>query len=427
MRAVIRAPAVFFQLFYQSVYLALGQIWANKTRAILTTIGIVIGVASVTAVIATLTGLKTEVLKMVEEFGTNTITIIPGRPEEGAKRLASWWTIRFLPEHFDGMLEHCPSVARFSRLGWMPPRAVQHGEESVESVKVIGVESSYHDIVKRPMVLGRKVSIIDDMQVRQVCLIDSKLHYKLRLDRDCIGQSILIGHMKFIVVGVIEWRPPMEPGQSPEDHYEVFIPFRTAFKLQRDPPVIAFAASKSTDIVEDAQAEIRFFLRQKRNMRPTEPDTFEVSSVKRYMEMFNAIALILTLVAVGIVGISLLVGGVGIMNIMLVSVSERTREIGLRKAVGAKKTAILTQFLIESVVLCFVGGLVGIGFGQLLTVALINIPKALIEDFNMPMVYVPAWAIILSLGFTGCIGIFFGMFPAIKAARLDPIEALRHE
>jgi len=427
MRAIIGVLMAFLRLFYQSVYLALSQIWANKTRAILTTIGIVIGVASVTAVIATLTGLKTEVLTMVEEIGTNTMVIIPGRPEEGAKRFASWWTIRFLPEHFDDMLEHCPSVARFSRAAIINPRTIQHGEESVESVKITGVEPSYHDIVKRPFTLGRKLSVIDDMQVHQVCLIDSKLHYKLRLDRDCIGQSILIGHMKFIVVGVVEWRPPMEPGQSPENHYEVFIPFRTAFKLQQEPPVIAFAASKSTEIVEDAQAEIRFFLRRTRNMKPTEPDTFEVSSIKRYKEIFDAIALILTLVAVGVVSISLLVGGVGIMNIMLVSVSERTREIGLRKAVGAKKSAILTQFLIESVVLCFVGGLIGIGLGQLLTMALVKIPRFLNAEFNIPMIYIPMWAIILSFSFTACIGIFFGMFPAIKAARLDPIEALRHE
>jgi len=427
MRAIMRALMAFLRIFYQSVYLALSQIWANKTRAILTTIGIVIGVASVTAVIATLTGLKTEVLKMVEEIGTNTMVIIPGRPEAGAKRFASWWTIRFLPEHFDGMLEHCPSVVKFSRVAMVNPRTIQHGEESVESVKITAIEPSYHDIVTRPFTLGRKLSVIDDMQVHQVCLIDSKLHYKLRLDRDCIGQSILIGHMKYIVVGVVEWRPPMEPGQSPENHFEVFIPFRTAFKLQHEPPIIGFAASKSTEIVEDAQAEIKFFLRQKRNIKPTQPDTFEVSSVKRYKEIFDTIALILTFVAVGVVSISLLVGGVGIMNIMLVSVSERTREIGLRKAVGAKKSAILTQFLIESVVLCFVGGLIGIGFGQLLTMALVNIPKSLNAGFNMPMVYIPFWAIILSFGFTAGIGIFFGMFPAIKAARLDPIEALRHE
>ncbi len=218
----------------------------------------------------------------------------------------------------------------------------------------------------------------------------------------------------------------MEPGQASQNHYEVFVPFRTAFKLQK-PFIMGFAASKSTEIVEDAQAEIKFFLRQRRNIQPGEPDTFRVASVKRYMEMFNLIALMLTLVAAGVVSISLLVGGVGIMNIMLVSVSERTREIGLRKAVGAKKISILTQFLIESVVLCLVGGLIGIGCGQLLTLGLIKIPSLLSEDFNLPMTYIPMWSIVLSLGFTSCVGVFFGMFPAIKAARLDPIEALRHE
>jgi putative ABC transport system permease protein len=131
---------------------------------------------------------------------------------------------------------------------------------------------------------------------------------------------------------------------------------------------------------------------------------------------------IVTMVAGGIVGISLLVGGVGIMNIMLVSVSERTREIGLRKAVGAKRSAILTQFMIESVTLCFFGGLVGIGFGQLLTMAIANIPQV-----KLDLAHIPLWAIGISFGFSGVVGIVFGMVPAIKAARLDPIEALRHE
>ena len=221
-------------------------------------------------------------------------------------------------------------------------------------------------------------------------------------------------------MGIIERRPELQFGESGEEHYEVFIPFKTTFKMAK-PWIAAFAASKSAELVEDAQAEIRFFLRRTRNIRPGEPDTFRVESVKRFLETFNMIALIVTLVAGGIVGISLLVGGVGIMNIMLVSVSERTREIGLRKAVGARKSAILTQFLIESLVLCFIGGLVGVGFGQLLTLIISGINPVL------DMMYIPAWAILLSFGFAGSVGIFFGMFPAIKAARLDPIEALRHE
>ncbi|HUS71693.1 MAG TPA: ABC transporter permease [Sedimentisphaerales bacterium] len=420
MRAGIRVSVAFFQLLYQSVYLALGQIWANKTRSVLTTIGIVIGVASVTAVIAALTGLKTKVLTQVETFGTNTIFILPTRPDKGPMRHASWWTIRFLPEHFDDILQHCPSVESFSRIGGAGHYTARYGEKSIDNVEVTGIEPAYHEIQNRPVSLGRKFSVIDNMQVRPVCLIDPKLRDELHLDRDCIGQLIRIGHHAFSIVGVIEGQPELQFGESGQEHYEVFIPFKTTFKMGR-PWIAAFAASKGTEVTEEAQAEIRFFLRRTRNIRPGEPDTFRIESVKRFMETFDSIALMVTLVAGGVVGISLLVGGVGIMNIMLVSVSERTREIGLRKAVGAKKSAVLTQFLIEAVVLCFVGGLVGVGIGQCLTLIISGLNPVL------DMTYIPAWAILLSFCFAGSVGIFFGMFPAIKAARLDPIEALRHE
>jgi len=420
MRVLLNAPIAFIRIFYQSVYLALGQIWANKTRAILTTIGIVIGVASVTAVIAALTGLKAKVLTQVETFGTNTIFVAPRRPKTGPLRHASWWTIRFLPEHFDGLLEHCPSVAALSRIGSVGRHTARFGENSVENVNVTGIEPAYHEIENRPVVLGRRFSVIDNMQKHQVCLIDPKLRSELRLDRDCIGQSILIGHKTFRIVGVIERRPELNFGQEAEDYYEVFIPFRTLYKLG-EPGIWAFAASKSTELLEEAQAEMRFFLRHTRGIRPDEPDTFRIESLKSALETFNEIALMVTLVAGGVVGISLLVGGVGIMNIMLVSVSERTREIGLRKAVGAKKSAILTQFLIEAVVLCFFGGVLGLVVGQCLTIGISSIDPVLEKT------YIPAWAIALAFGFAGSVGIFFGIFPALKAARLDPIEALRHE
>jgi putative ABC transport system permease protein len=420
MKAMIRLPAAFFRLFYQSVYLALGQIWTNKTRSILTTIGIIIGVASVTAVIAALTGLQAKVEAQVETFGTNTIFILPTRPDKGSMRHASWWTIRFLPEQFDDMLEHCPSVARFSRIGGVGRYTAHYREKSVENVEVTGIEPAFHEIQNRSVVLGREFSVIDNIQVRPVCLIDPKLRDELRLDRDCIGRTIRIGHHAFSIVGIIEGQPELQFGESGQEHYEVFIPFKTTFKMGK-PWIAAFAASKATEVTEEAQAEISFFLRRTRNIKPGEPDTFRVESVKRFMDTFKSIALMVTLVAGGIVGISLLVGGVGIMNIMLVSVSERTREIGLRKAVGAKKSAILTQFLIEAVVLCLIGGLAGVGIGQCLTMIISGINPVL------DMVYIPAWAILLSFSFAGSVGIFFGMFPAIKAARLDPIEALRHE
>jgi putative ABC transport system permease protein len=200
----------------------------------------------------------------------------------------------------------------------------------------------------------------------------------------------------------------------------MFIPFRTHLKLTT-PMIWAIATSKSTEVSAGAQAEIAFFLRRTRRIKPGEPDTFRIQSVESLREKFNKVALLITLVAGGVVGISLLVGGVGIMNIMLVSVSERTREIGLRKAVGAKKSAILTQFLVEAIVLCFVGGLVGVCVGHLLTLGITAINPL------MDQTQIPPWAIALSFAFAGSVGLFFGMFPAIKAARLDPIEALRHE
>jgi putative ABC transport system permease protein len=410
MKAVLAIPLAFFRLFYQSIYLALSQIWANKTRSVLTTLGIVIGVASVTAVIAALTGLKAKILTQVETFGTNTIFVGPHVPDRGPMSHANWWQLRFRPEQFDNVLQHCPSVAVLSRMGGVGRRTVRCGEQSVDNVEVQGIEPAYHQIEHRPVVLGRIFSPIDNEEVRQVCLIEPKLRDKLR-----------IGSTAFVVVGVIEPRPQMNFGDSGRERYEVFIPFRTLKKFG-EPFTWAMAAGKSAETLEDAQAELRFFLRRTRNIRPGQPDTFEVQSLQNLLSTFNKIAVIVTMVAGGIVGISLLVGGVGIMNIMLVSVSERTREIGLRKAVGARRSAILTQFMIESVTLCFFGGLVGIGFGQLLTTAIANIPQV-----KLDLAHIPLWAVGLSFGFAGVVGICFGMVPAIKAARLDPIEALRHE
>ena len=207
MRFLIRAPIMFVRLLYQSVYLALGQIWANKTRSMLTTLGIIIGVASVTAVIAALSGLKAKILTQVESLGTNTIFISARRPDRGPMRHASWWSIRFQPEQFEDILEHCPSVARFGRQTWVGRYTVSHRDKSSDGVTVRGVEPACHQIDSRPVTIGRPLSVIDEMQVRQVCLIDPKLRNDLHLDRDCIGQSVLIGHDTFYIVGVVEPRP----------------------------------------------------------------------------------------------------------------------------------------------------------------------------------------------------------------------------
>jgi putative ABC transport system permease protein len=422
MKTLVTSTLAFLRFLYQSIYLALGQVWANKMRSFLTMLGIIIAVASVTAVIAALSGLKAKILSQVKTFGTNSIFMWPTRPTTGPMQNASWWDIRFRPEQFDKLLTHCPSVSRIGRETGLGQYTISLRDKSVERVQVTGVEPPVHLIEGRTVSLGRLVSEMDELQARQVCLIDAKLRDKLLLDKDCIGQSILVGYHQFIIVGLLDPRPHSLFGGGENENIEVFIPFQTSFKLNRDPWISAIAESRSADTSEDALAELRFFFRRTRHISPGQPDTFEVQSLENALKTFNKIALVVTAVAGGIVGVSLLVGGVGIMNIMLVSVSERTREIGLRKAVGARRTAILTQFLIEAVVLCFLGGLLGIGIGQLLTSGIANIPKA-----ELDMAYVPWQAVAVAFAFSGTVGIFFGMFPAIKAARLDPIEALRHE
>ncbi len=413
-------PLAFVRLLVQSVFLALGQIWANKTRSVLTTTGIIIGVASVTAVIAGLTGLKAKVLSDIETVGTNKIGIWPKRPDSGPLRRASWTRIRFYPKQFEGLLDHCPSVETFTRITGFE-QEVRYGQRSVEGVRVAGIDPSWHQVENRSVILGRPFSLIDEEQTKQVCLIPAKLRDKLRLDRECTGKTILIGNSTFRIVGVVE--PPLQMELIPTggtERMEVFVPFSVAHRRRGWMSVIAIA--KSPEVAEEAKAEITFFLRRTRKIKVGEPNTFGVETVQRFLEQFNSVALAITAVAGGIVGISLLVGGIGIMNIMLVSVSERTREIGLRKAVGAGPVAILLQFLVEAVTLCLIGGLVGVTVGQLLTTAIANIPNAQLEK-----AYIPAWAMALSFGFAMAVGLFFGMIPAVKAARLDPIDALRHE
>ena len=417
-KKLLMVPLSFLALIVQSIFLALTQIWANKTRSVLTTIGVVIGVASVVAVIAALTGLKSQILSQVETFGSNMIMVEPRRPNTGPYAHLNNWHIRFKEEQFDGMLDHCPSVERFTRMSWNGERTVRHGEKAVNRVKVRGIEASWHEIEKREITMGRKMSVIDDN--RQVCLIEANLQNKLELNKDCIGETLRIGHITFKIIGVIEKSKQLNFGGGGRESYDILIPFKTGYKFGT-PWIWAFAEGKSTDVLDEAVAEIRFFLRRMRHIKPGDPETFKVESLKSAIKTFNEIAGIVTAVAGGVVGISLLVGGVGIMNIMLVSISERTREIGLRKAVGARKSAILTQFLVEAVILCLIGGCVGIGFGKIL-ISIISKLFPILEK-----TYIPGWAIVLSFGFSAFVGIFFGMFPAVKAARLDPIEALRHE
>ncbi len=408
--------------YIQAIALALAQIWANKTRSALTTLGIIVGVASVTAVIAALMGLQTKVLSEFESFGASRIFIFPNRPDNAPRNLYPWEKIRLKPAEAKLIFEQCQSIKAITPVTELG-MTVESDKQKLEGLSVVGIWPDWHKIENRAVLSGRPFTRIDDEHQRQVCLVNESAITELKLPKEPIGEHILLGGRRFLVVGVVETLQRTMFGRSGNSS-EIFIPFSVAEKFQaRDFFFMRVSALiKSPELAEEAKSEIRFILRKARGLVGSDPDTFQIEAIDQYISQFKAMASVMTAVAGGIVGISLLVGGIGIMNIMLVSVSERTREIGLRKAVGATPGAILLQFLLEAVTLCLAGGFVGVAIGQLFAFGMTKIP-----NIGMEKAAVPLWAVLLAFGFCAVTGVVFGMFPAIKAARLDPIEALRHE
>jgi putative ABC transport system permease protein len=407
--------------YFESVMLALRQIWANKLRSILTALGIIVGVASTTAVIAALTGLKTKVLAEFETFGAARIYVWPSRPEGVPRNLFPWEKIRLKKEEAAAIAEQCTSLKGITPIS-ETTLSVQSDGENLDGVSVTGIWPAWHATENRQVIMGRPFSQADIDNARQVCLVNDLAVRDLELPTDPVGEHLIIGGRRFLIVGVVETITERMTGFNTISA-ELFIPHSLMDKfMDRDFFMRFVALANSPAEAEDAQADITRVLRKVRGLGSTDLETFRVQPIDQFIDQFKSVASGITAVAGGIVAISLLVGGIGIMNIMLVSVSERTREIGLRKAVGATPTAILLQFLLEAVTLCLAGGLVGVLIGQAFALAVSSIPGARLENAS-----VPAWAVALAFVFSAAVGVVFGMFPAIKASRLDPIEALRHE
>ena len=441
MKAALQWPIALPMLLYQSIVLALSQIWANKVRGILTTLGILIGVAAISAVIALIAGMQERVLAEFEAFGTNKLFINPQWRRSDTGR-GSYFQVVFRNDLFDDMLERCPSIESFSRdAGYGPLPVAYAGEVAEEPAMFAGVDPQFHRIERRGTTLGRPMTQIDSQQARRVALINATLRDQLKMDRDPVGQTIETLYFgRFFVIGLMEEPVTMLAGQT---RPQMLVPFTfTTMRYNWPTWYSVTATSKSRENVEEAKAEAEFYLRQKRHLKPGEEDNFRVDTAARAVDEINEMATMFTVIAGGIVAISLLVGGVGIMNIMLVSVSERTREIGLRKAVGARPGAICMQFLVEAVVLCLLGGALGLVAGQAVTSLVASYLPA---DVNQMMYYdpmrdetpeqmkrgmqivLPARAVAIAFVFSASVGVIFGFFPAVKAAILDPIEALRHE
>ena len=405
----------------QTVVLALSQVLASKFRTFLTTLGIIIAVASIVIVVAALSGMKQFVLKEFETVGVKRIFVDGTLPPSWRSRL-SWRDVQLTMDEVEAIRTHVESLDYFTPM-YFGAYAIQHEKQVLDSITVWGIEPEWHEVENREITSGRRFSAIDLKEQRNVCVVNQSAIEELNLPTDPVGSFVLISGRRFLIVGVVETLERSGMFGGGDTRTEVFIPFTVSVALRPDGWInFAQGELKDAKLADEAIAEITAVLRQVRGIKAGEENTFEVAVIQQFIDQFNRLAAVITLIAGCIVAISLLVGGIGIMNIMLVSVSERTREIGLRKAMGAHPLIILTQFLVEAIVLCLAGATVGLAIGQAVVLGTASIPGFPLESMS-----VPPWAVLLSAGFSTLIGVVFGIFPAIKAARLDPIQALHHE
>jgi len=404
-------------LFIENLILAFKALWQNKMRSFLTTLGIVIGVAAVIGVVSIVQGLSFLITEEIESMGSRTIIVFPYRPlgKEGEKltRIELTW------DDGQALKRLCSEVGEVSPVIQRGAR-IKHGEEHGYT-ELMGTNPVFQDVRNFFVERGRFFSTIDEKTRARVCVVGQEIIKKYKILSDPLGQSIKIENEDFKIIGIMEKKGELF-GVSFDEF--VLIPFNTAIMLfgeDASKQIMLLVQSKSTQRVELASDQITEVLRIKHSLRSNQPDDFQVQTQSQILEGFNKLSNAVTYVVGGIVGIALIVGGIGIMNIMLVSVTERTREIGIRKAVGARRRNILIQFIVEAITLSFVGGVIGIFLGFFVG----YVTAKLIPHF--PPAHIPIWAIILSFVFSTVVGLFFGIYPAAKASRLDPIESLRYE
>lgn len=406
--------------FVEGFSTGLKGLFANKLRSGLTMLGIIIGVASVIAMVSIGEGAKQAITKRIESMGSNLLTIRPRSPEEDEKGEITGKSPGLTYEDGLAILRECPSVRDVACEVTLRGQAKYLGRDWEPSIT--GTTPSYQEVRNFHVEEGRFISQKDVAEWKKVCVLGKTVVKELFKEENPIGRTIKIKNTRFTCIGIMEEKG--QRGWRDEDDV-IFIPSTTAQKRFTGNNKVTglLVQTKSSDVAQAAVSEVEAVL-TKRHKNVID---FEVRSQQEFLEAVQETTQTFKLMLGGIAAVSLLVGGIGIMNIMLVSVTERTREIGLRKAIGAKRIDILGQFLIESVVISMAGGIIGILLGIGLGVGVGELMNRIMPGRAEWASVVSLDSIILAFFFAAGIGIFFGMYPANKASKLDPVEALRYE
>ena len=390
----------------------------NKLRSFLTMLGIIIGVASVIAMLAIGQGSKQNIQSSIESLGSNTIMLIPGAFTQGGVHLEAGSANSLRRQDAEAIAARCDLVKYVSPIVFKGVQLIS-GSNNWRTV-IYGVLNDYFEIRNLSIIDGINFTMADDKAAAKVCVVGQTVINKLFGETfNPMGQIIRVNNIPFKIIGVLSKKGQNSFGQDQDDI--IIAPFSTVQKRMLSTTNVnsIFSSALSQELIEDASDEISSLIRERHKLAPSDEDDFTVRTQQDIANIFGAVSKVMTILLASIASISLLVGGIGIMNIMLVSVTERTREIGIRLAVGAKSRDILIQFMIESIFISFIGGFIGVCFGVLIS--------SLVANFGGWPITITFSSIILSFTFSSLVGLFFGWYPARKASNLNPIDALRYE
>jgi len=408
----------------ETVLMALGSLRANKFRSALTVLGIVVGIITVVLVASILTGLRSSITSMIEEYGTNNIYAfhLSTGPRVGNRDRSEYTRKALTPEDGEAIVQQVPSIEELANVLflWRLDSTLRYRGEKYRRGQLSGVSAAYAAVTNVSVAEGRFITESDNSHRRDVIVIGPNVVAALFPNQTTIvGSQVELVGRPFEVIGVLEKRKATFFGESQEDN-ALYIPFETGRKLSPQSTDMMLQMRTRTGTLGASLSQVGAVLRRQRGLKYNQDDDFDLQTANRIIEQFDSIVAYIGLFAIAISSVGLLVGGIGVMNIMLVSVTERTREIGIRKAIGARKVDIVRQFLFEAMTLTCLGGVLGIVVAILISYAI----KLLVP--TLPAT-VPAWAVISGLAVSTSIGLIFGVWPAKKAANLDPIECLRYE